>query len=133
MRSRAWRSWCAALRDAGHGIDTLDLGGGLGIPYGRQDAPPLPSLYAEVVKKAVEGLDCRIVFEPGRLLVGNAGIMVTRVISVKRNGERCFVVVDAGMNDLIRPALYDAWHEIVPVVQSDAAADRACRYRGAGV
>jgi diaminopimelate decarboxylase len=111
------------LRAAGHAITVLDLGGGLGIPYGNKEAPPLPVAYGEVVKKATAGLDCRLVFEPGRLLVGNAGILVTRVIYLKKSGERNFVVVDAGMNDLIRPALYDAYHDIVPVNEASAGAE----------
>ncbi len=106
-----------ALRKAGHAITTLDLGGGLGIPYGNnQDPPPLPAAYGEVVKEATQGLDCQLIFEPGRLLTGNAGLLVTRVIYVKRSADRIFVIVDAGMNDLIRPTLYDAYHDIVPVV-----------------
>jgi len=104
------------LRGEGLGIRTLDLGGGLGIPYGDQNPPPLPVAYADIVKEATRGLDCQLIFEPGRLLVGNAGILVTRVIYVKRSEGRIFVIVDAGMNDLIRPTLYNAYHDIVPVV-----------------
>lgn len=107
------------LRKAGHAITTVDLGGGLGIPYGNQSAPPLPSAYAEIVKEATKKLNARIIFEPGRLLVGNAGIMVTRVIYVKRSKERVFIIVDAGMNDLTRPAMYNAYHDIVPVVADE--------------
>jgi diaminopimelate decarboxylase len=110
------------LRTAGHTITTLDLGGGLGIPYGNQDPPPLPVAYADIVKKAVEGLDCQLIFEPGRLLVGNAGILVTRVVYVKQNEGRIFVIVDAGMNDLIRPTLYNAYHDIVPIFADEHAA-----------
>ncbi len=109
------------LRAAGHDIRVLDLGGGLGIPYeGSQNPPPLPSAYAEIVKEATKGLNCQLVFEPGRLLVGNAGILVTRVTYVKRSEGRIFVIVDAGMNDLIRPTLYNAYHDIVPVVVDEA-------------
>jgi diaminopimelate decarboxylase len=104
------------LRAKGYDISTLDLGGGLGIPYNDQDPPPLPLVYAEIVKEVTQGIDCQLIFEPGRLLVGNAGILVTRVIYVKRSEGRIFVIVDAGMNDLIRPALYEAYHTIVPVV-----------------
>jgi diaminopimelate decarboxylase len=88
----------------------------LGIPY-RDDnePPPHPEAYAEVVKRATRDLDCRLIFEPGRLLVGNAGILVTRVLFVKHGEAKNFVVVDAAMNDLIRPTLYDAHHEIWPV------------------
>jgi diaminopimelate decarboxylase len=104
------------LRSDGHKILHVDLGGGLGIPY-RDDnePPPHPEAYAEVVKRATSDLDCRLIFEPGRLLVGNAGILVTRVLFVKHGEAKNFVVVDAAMNDLIRPTLYDAHHEIWPV------------------
>jgi len=104
------------LRSDGHRISHVDLGGGLGIPY-RDDnePPPHPEAYAEVVKRATRDLDCRLIFEPGRLLVGNAGILVTQVLFVKHGEAKNFVVVDAAMNDLIRPTLYDAHHEIWPV------------------
>src|SRR5665647_383181 len=106
------------LRGDGHTISHVDLGGGLGIPY-RDDnePPPLPEAYAEVVKHATRNLDCRLIFEPGRLIVGNAGILVTRVLFVKHGEAKNFVVVDAAMNDLIRPTLYDAYHEIWPVAE----------------
>ena len=103
------------LRAAGHDIRRVDLGGGLGIPY-RDEILPQPADYAAVVKGAVGNLGCHLVFEPGRMLVGNAGILVTRVIYVKQGRTRRFVIVDAAMNDLIRPAMYDAWHEIRPVL-----------------
>ena len=104
------------LRADGHTISHVDLGGGLGIPY-RDDvnAPPLPKDYAAIVKNATRGLGCKLIFEPGRLLVGNAGILVTRVIYVKRGEAKTFVIADAAMNDLIRPTLYEAHHEIRPV------------------
>ncbi len=102
------------LKEAGLGLQRLDLGGGLGIRY-RDETPPDLAVYAEAVRKAATGLDAQLVFEPGRFLVGNAGVMVTRVIYVKAGAERTFLVVDAAMNDLLRPSLYDAWHEIVPV------------------
>jgi diaminopimelate decarboxylase len=113
------------LRGDGHAIAHVDLGGGLGIPY-RDDnePPPHPDAYAAVVKRATRDLDCRLIFEPGRLLVGNAGILVTRVMFVKHGDARNFVVVDAGMNDLIRPTLYDAHHEIWPVVKPSLPAAR---------
>jgi diaminopimelate decarboxylase len=113
------------LRTDGHTISHVDLGGGLGIPY-RDDnePPPDPSAYAEVVKRATRDLDCKLIFEPGRLIVGNAGILVTRVEYVKRGEAKTFVVVDAGMNDLIRPTLYDAHHEIWPVKEAPASARR---------
>jgi diaminopimelate decarboxylase len=105
-----------ALRADGHTIAHVDLGGGLGIPY-RDDnePPPAPDAYAATVKRATRDLNCTLIFEPGRLLVGNAGILVTRVLYRKRGEARNFVIVDAGMNDLIRPTLYEAHHEIRPV------------------
>jgi diaminopimelate decarboxylase len=106
-----------ALRADGHSIEHLDLGGGLGIPYhDGNEPPPHPEAYAQVVKRATRGLGCTLIFEPGRLLVGNAGILVARVIYVKYGETKIFVVVDAGMNDLIRPTLYDAHHHISAVV-----------------
>ena len=105
-----------ALRADGHAIAHVDLGGGLGIPY-REDnePPPPPDAYAAVVKRATRDLDCTLIFEPGRLIVGNAGILVTRVIYLKRGEAKNFVIVDAGMNDLIRPTLYEAHHDLRPV------------------
>jgi len=109
------------LRADGHTILHVDLGGGLGIPY-RDDnePPPHPDDYAKMVKRATRDLDCRLIFEPGRLLVGNAGILVTRVLFVKHGEAKNFVVVDAAMNDLMRPTLYEAYHEILPVVEPAA-------------
>jgi diaminopimelate decarboxylase len=104
------------LRRSGHAIRRLDLGGGLGVPY-RDETPPSPCAYAAVVKEATGSLDVEVVLEPGRLIAANAGILLTRVLFVKAGDTRTFVVVDAGMNDLIRPALYDAWHRIVPVAE----------------
>jgi diaminopimelate decarboxylase len=107
------------LRADGHAIDHVDLGGGLGIPYRHDnDPPPDPEAYAAVVKRATRSLDCTLIFEPGRLIVGNAGILVTRVLYVKRAEAKTFVIVDAGMNDLIRPTLYDAHHDLRPVRQT---------------
>ena len=115
------------LRQDGHRIEHVDLGGGLGIPYRDDNAPPpLPDAYADVVKRLTKGLDARLIFEPGRLIVGNAGVLLTRVIYMKDGADKTFVIVDAGMNDLIRPTLYDAHHEIWPVV---APADDAARIR----
>jgi diaminopimelate decarboxylase len=110
------------LRADGHRIEHIDLGGGLGIPY-REDnePPPHPERYAEVVKRATRGLDCRLIFEPGRLIVGNAGILVTRVLYLKRGEAKTFVIVDAAMNDLIRPTLYDAHHDIRSVSEPAAS------------
>ena len=107
------------LRSDGHTISHVDLGGGLGIPY-REDnePPPDPSAYAEVVKRATRGLDCKLIFEPGRLIVGNAGILVTRVLYIKRGEAKTFIIVDAAMNDLIRPTLYEAHHDIRPVTET---------------
>lgn len=105
-----------ALRADGHSIAHVDLGGGLGIPY-RDDnePPPHPDAYAAMVKNATRDLGCTLIFEPGRVLVGNAGILVTRVLYLKRGEAKNFVIVDAGMNDLVRPTLYEAHHDIVPV------------------
>jgi diaminopimelate decarboxylase len=104
------------LRADGHHIEHIDLGGGLGIPY-RDDnePPPHPDAYAEVVKRYVKDLDATIVFEPGRLIAGNAGILVSEVIYVKEGEGKTFVIGDAAMNDLVRPTLYDAYHAIWPV------------------
>ncbi|MFD1327991.1 diaminopimelate decarboxylase [Mycoplana ramosa] len=122
---RLLRELVHTLRADGHAIDHVDVGGGLGIPYKSDNSPPpLPDAYAEIVKNELKGLDCKIVTEPGRLIVGNAGILVTEVIYVKDGGEKTFVIVDAAMNDLIRPTLYEAWHEIHPVVISAANAPR---------
>ena len=104
----------AALRAEGHAIRRLDLGGGLGIVY-RDEAPPPPAAYAAVVRETVGALDCAVMLEPGRALVGDAGLLVARVIYVKEGRTRRFAIVDAAMNDLIRPALYEAWHGIRPV------------------
>jgi diaminopimelate decarboxylase len=113
------------LRADGHAIEHVDLGGGLGIPYRHDQAPPPdPAAYAEVVKRATRALDCTLIFEPGRLIVGNAGILVTRVLYVKRAESKTFVIVDAAMNDLIRPTLYEAHHDIVPVKEPIAGAWR---------
>ncbi len=113
------------LRADGHAISHVDLGGGLGIPY-REDnePPPDPDAYAAVVKRATRGLGCRLIFEPGRLIVGNAGILVTRVLYVKRGEAKTFVIVDAGMNDLVRPTLYEAHHDIRPVRETAIGAPR---------
>ncbi len=113
------------LRADGHVIGHVDLGGGLGIPYhDNNEPPPHPEQYAEVVKRATRDLHCRLIFEPGRLLVGNAGILVTRVLFVKYGDAKNFIVVDAGMNDLIRPTLYDAHHAIWPVNEPVASTRR---------
>jgi diaminopimelate decarboxylase len=113
------------LRADGHAIDHVDLGGGLGIPYRHDnDPPPEPDAYAAVVKRATRSLDCTLIFEPGRLIVGNAGILVTRVLYVKRAETKTFIIVDAGMNDLIRPTLYDAHHDVRPVREAPPGTPR---------
>ncbi|MGY5805775.1 diaminopimelate decarboxylase [Rhizobium sp. LEGMi12c] len=119
------RDLVETLRNDGHDIHHVDIGGGLGIPY-RDDnnPPPLPDAYAEIVKNQLRGLNCKIVTEPGRLIVGNAGILVTEVIYVKDAGDKSFVIVDGAMNDLIRPTLYEAYHEIRPVELGNANAPR---------
>jgi diaminopimelate decarboxylase len=105
------------LRADGHNIAHIDFGGGLGIPYYMDRvAPPAPDAYAAMVKRVTHNLGCTLMFEPGRMIVGNAGILVTRVIFVKRGEAKNFVIIDAAMNDLIRPTLYEAHHDILPVV-----------------
>jgi diaminopimelate decarboxylase len=107
----------AVLRADGHRIARADLGGGLGVPYRLDNTPPPdPDAYGEMIAAATKGLDVQLIFEPGRLIAANAGILVSRVIYVKPGESKTFLVLDAGMNDLIRPALYDAHHDIVPVV-----------------
>jgi diaminopimelate decarboxylase len=114
---RLLRELVEHLRADGHVIEHVDVGGGLGIPYKiDNDPPPNPEAYSKVVKNQLRSLDCKIVTEPGRLIVGNAGILVTEVIYVKDVEDKSFVIVDAAMNDLIRPTLYEAWHEIQSVV-----------------
>jgi diaminopimelate decarboxylase len=111
-----------ALRADGHTMSHVDAGGGLGIPYRFADPdPPLPAAYAEVVKRRLGGLGVRILFEPGRILVGNAGILVGEVVYLKDGAAKKFVILDAGMNDLIRPTLYEAHHDIRPVREPSLA------------
>ncbi len=106
------------LRADGHDISHVDFGGGLGIPYYMdRAAPPEPSAYAAMVKRVTHNLGCTLMFEPGRMIVGNAGILVARVIHVKPGDAKNFVIIDAAMNDLIRPTLYEAYHDILPVRQ----------------
>ncbi|MCL5778462.1 diaminopimelate decarboxylase [Limibaculum sp. FT325] len=106
------------LRAEGHDIRRLDLGGGLGIPYrASNEAPPLPFDYGALIRRTVGDLGCQIVIEPGRLIAGNAGVLVARCIYRKAGEGRDFVILDAAMNDLVRPAMYDAWHDIVPLVE----------------
>jgi len=104
-----------ALRASGHAIDRVDLGGGLGVPYERDKVPPSPADYGVMVERATKGWDVTLMFEPGRVIVGNAGVLLTRVIWVKPGAVRPFIIVDAAMNDLARPAMYDAWHDFEAV------------------
>jgi diaminopimelate decarboxylase len=106
------------LKSDGHNIKHLDLGGGLGIPYKEQNIPS-PAQYAEMTIEAVKELDCALAFEPGRLICGNAGILVSEVIYLKKTSHKNFLVIDAAMNDLIRPTLYNAHHEIIPVQEKN--------------
>jgi len=111
------------LRSEGHTITRLDLGGGLGIPYARSnEAPPLPTDYGALIKRTVGDLGCEIEIEPGRLISGNAGVLVSKVIYVKNGEGRDFLIVDAAMNDLVRPSMYGAHHDIVPVAEPPVAA-----------
>ncbi|MDC1228761.1 diaminopimelate decarboxylase [Octadecabacter sp.] len=114
------------LRSDGHEITRLDLGGGLGIPYARDNnAPPLPLEYGAMIKEEVGHLGCEIEIEPGRLISGNAGILVADVIYVKEGEGRTFLILDAAMNDLIRPAMYEAYHDIIPVQEPAAGAEQS--------
>ncbi len=114
-----------ALRADGHQIERLDLGGGLGISYERSNAaPPLPEDYGRMIAEEVGHLGCEIEIEPGRLIAGNAGLMVSEIIYVKEGEGRDFLILDAAMNDLVRPAMYDAHHDIMPVVEAEAGAEQ---------
>ena len=113
------------LRADGHEITRLDLGGGLGIPYETSnEAPPLPSDYGAMVQRTLGHLGCEIEIEPGRLIAGNAGLMVSKVIYVKSGEGRDFLILDGAMNDLIRPAMYEAYHDIIPVIEPEAATEK---------
>jgi diaminopimelate decarboxylase len=113
---RILADFVTVLRSDGHTISHVDFGGGLGIPYYEDRAvPPEPLAYAAMVKRVTHNLGCKLMFEPGRMIVGNAGILVARVIYVKHGDGKTFVIIDAAMNDLIRPTLYEAYHEILPV------------------
>lgn len=112
------------LRADGHTITRLDLGGGLGIPYTRSnEAPPLPLDYGALIKRTLGHLGCEIEIEPGRLISGNSGVLVSEVIYVKQGEDRTFLIVDAAMNDLVRPSMYGAHHDIVPVIEAEAGAE----------
>ncbi len=104
------------LRAEGILLERIDLGGGLGVPYD-EESPPLPAAYGQVIHETVGGLGCHLILEPGRVLVGNAGLLVSRVVRVKEGATRSFLIVDAAMNDLMRPSLYDAYHAILPVAE----------------
>lgn len=106
------------LRELGHNVHHVDLGGGLGIPYG-VETPPAPADYATLIETVLGDMKCQLVLEPGRLIAGNAGVLLTRVVRVKRTETRTFVIVDAAMNDLIRPSLYNAHHMLVPLTKDD--------------
>jgi len=109
-----------SLRTKGHDIQHIDLGGGLGIPYdSTSEKPPEPVAYGAMVKEVLGDLDCSIILEPGRLIAGNAGVLLSKLIYNKQNGNRAFYIIDAGMNDLVRPAMYDAYHEIVPLKKAE--------------
>ncbi|PIB23238.1 diaminopimelate decarboxylase [Amylibacter kogurei] len=118
------RDLTETLRADGHNIRRLDLGGGLGIPYERSNSvPPLPVDYGHVIRETVGDLGCEIEIEPGRLLAGNAGLLVSSVIYNKNGEGRDFLIIDAAMNDLIRPAMYEAYHDIIPVIEPNAATE----------
>ena len=108
------RGLVETLRAQGHDIRVVDLGGGLGIPYDAEN-PPSPAAYGSMVKDVMDGIGCKLAFEPGRMICGNAGILVSSVVYLKQGVDRSFLIVDAAMNDLIRPAMYDAHHTVVPV------------------
>jgi diaminopimelate decarboxylase len=113
------RELAGVLRGAGHVLHHLDLGGGLGVPFrSGNDVPPSPQEYAQVVRETLGGLGLRLILEPGRMLVANAGVLLARVIYAKRGRDKAFTIVDAAMNDLIRPTLYEAHHEIWPVEEA---------------
>ena len=115
-----------ALRGDGHEITRLDLGGGLGIPYTRSnEAPPLPVEYGAMIERELGHLGCEIEIDPGRLIAGNAGILVSEVIYLKEGEGRNFLILDAAMNDLIRPAMYEAHHDIVPVIEPEAGLEQS--------
>jgi len=113
------------LADAGIALQHLDLGGGLGIRY-RDEQPPGPASYAQAILQHLQGRDMEILIEPGRAIVGNAGVMLTRVEYLKQQGEHHFAIVDAAMNDLLRPSLYSAWQEIIPLSQDNPSGQKAC-------
>jgi diaminopimelate decarboxylase len=125
MAFRLLTEFVQTLRADGHNISHVDFGGGLGIPYFMdREAPPEPAAYAAMVKRISHNLGCTLMFEPGRLIVGNAGILVSRVTYVKRGEGKNFVIIDAAMNDLIRPTLYEAHHDVLPVTEASRDANK---------
>jgi diaminopimelate decarboxylase len=122
------RALAETLRASGHAVERLDLGGGLGIPYEMQEAqghgPDLIHAYAAMVRRTLAGLDVELGFEPGRIIVGNAGVLLARVVQLNPRPQKRFAVVDAGMNDLARPAIYEAFHDVMLVREPDPAAPR---------
>jgi len=112
------------LRDRGFAISRVDFGGGLGVPYKDGEDPDSPTLYARQAREVLGNLDVRLMLEPGRLIAGNAGVLISRVEYVEERDGRTFVILDAGMNDLMRPALYDAHHEVLPVRTPALGAER---------
>src|SRR5690606_38885905 len=122
---RLMRELVLALRREGHELEHLDLGGGLGVPYrGSDDVPPHPDEYAATVRAALGDLGLKFILEPGRMIAGNAGVLVSRVIYSKRGAAKTFTIVDAAMNDLIRPTLYEAYHDIWPVREAKLQLER---------
>ena len=112
------------LRDKGHAISRVDLGGGLGIPYRDTDSPPPPAEYANMIREVTEGLGLQVILEPGRVIAGNAGVLVSEVLYPKPSTSRNFLIIDAGMNDLMRPALYQAHHDILPLKERPDSAEK---------
>lgn len=112
---RLLRAMAERLRAAGYPLEVLDLGGGLGVPYFHEVDPPAPTAYAAMVERVFEGMDVELAFEPGRLIAANAGVLLTKVVRIQERSDRRIVVVDAAMNDLIRPALYESYHDLRPV------------------
>jgi diaminopimelate decarboxylase len=122
---RVMRSLTETARAEGLPVERLDLGGGLGVPYFNEPEPPSPAAYADMIKRVFDGLDIALSFEPGRLIAANAGVLVSRVIRIQERPQRRILVVDAAMNDLIRPAMYEAFHEIRPLREPKGAAREA--------
>lgn len=117
---RVLRGLAEQLNSEGARVERIDLGGGLGVPYFHEPDPPSPAEYAAMVNRVFDGLDVSLAFEPGRMIAGNAGVLIARVVRIQERAARPILVLDAGMNDLIRPAIYDAYHEIKPVRESPA-------------